>query len=97
MLKSVLHIWALPSLMRMVPEAAIIHTHRDMREVLPSCCSVGAVLVSACAKDLDSGQVGPFALEVMREALARDTPGAANGLHPTCRRRGACRRTHFDR
>ena len=71
-LKSVLHIWALPSLMRMVPEAAIIHTHRDMREVLPSCCSVGAVLVSACAKDLDPGQVGPFALEVMREALARD-------------------------
>jgi len=74
-LKSPLHSWALPSLMRIVPEACIVQTHRVGHEVLPSICSLGAVLTRIFADDVSQETVGSIALDIVSEGLERNTRG----------------------
>ena len=71
MLKSPLHAWALPSLMKRVPEASVIQTHRNLREVIPSFCSLGAVLATMYTDAVEPRKVGPLAMDFAREAVER--------------------------
>ncbi len=72
-LKSPLHCWALPSLMKVVPEASIIHTHRNMREVIPSFSSLGALLASGYTDEIEPKEIGPLAMDIAREVVERYT------------------------
>lgn len=70
-LKSPLHAWALPSLMKAVPEASVIQTHRHMRDVIPSFCSLGAILASMYTDDIEAAKVGPYAMDFARDSVER--------------------------
>jgi len=70
-LKSPLHAWALPSLMKMVPEACVVQTHRHLREVIPSFCSLGSVLATLYTDDIEPKKVGPAAMEFARITVDR--------------------------
>jgi hypothetical protein len=70
-LKSPLHSWALPALMKAVPEASIIHTHRNLREVIPSFCSLGAALMRPYTDSVEAKRMGPVAMEIARQAVDR--------------------------
>jgi len=70
-LKSPLHSWALPSLMKVVPEASVIQMHRNLIEVLPSLCSLGAILASVYTDSVEPRKVGPLAMDLARDAVGR--------------------------
>jgi hypothetical protein len=70
-LKSPQHIWALDALARAVPEATIIHTHRNMNEVLPSWCSLSAAMMSVFTDSIKAANAGPVAMELTVEILER--------------------------
>ena len=70
-LKSPVHLWGLASLMRAVPEATIVLTHRHMREVIPSFCSLLAVAAGACTNAIEPVLMGPRAIEIGRAAVRR--------------------------
>jgi hypothetical protein len=70
-LKSPLHAWALPSLMKAVPEANVVQTHRNLRDVIPSFCSLGSVLATIYTDAVEPKRVGPLAMELARDAVDR--------------------------
>lgn len=70
-LKSPLHAWALPALMKAVPEANVVQTHRNLREVIPSFCSLGAILASMYTEAIEAEKVGPVAMEFARDTIER--------------------------
>jgi hypothetical protein len=70
-LKSPLHVWALGSLMRVVPEASIVHTHRTLTEVMPSYCSLAAVMANIFSDAVEPESMGPVAMELTRIAIDR--------------------------
>lgn len=70
-LKSPLHAWALPSLMKMVPEAFVVQTHRNLRDVIPSFCSLGSVLATIYTDAIEPKKVGPIAMDLARIAVDR--------------------------
>jgi len=70
-LKSPLHAWALPSLLKMLPEACVIQTHRHLRQVLPSACSLASVLLSLYTDDIDPRKMGPVAVDLARDVVDR--------------------------
>lgn len=70
-LKSPLHAWALPSLMKMLPEACVIQTHRHLRQVMPSVCSLASVLLNLYTDDIEPRKMGPAAIDLARDAIDR--------------------------
>lgn len=70
-LKSPLHAWALPSLMKALPEANVIQTHRNLREVIPSFCSLGCVLAALYTDEVEAKKAGPLAMELTRDVVDR--------------------------
>jgi hypothetical protein len=70
-LKSPVHSWGLRSLMRAVPEATIILTHRHMLEVVPSFCSLMAVLAGAFTNAIQPKSMGPRAVVIGQAAIQR--------------------------
>lgn len=72
-LKSPLHLWALGSLARAVPEASFIHPHRSLDEVLPSMCSLAAALMTIFSDAVEPKALGPIAMQLARESIARFT------------------------
>lgn len=77
-LKSIIHIWAMPSMLRVIPEMSVVHTHRNMREVIPSFCSMVATLVNGASDRIRPDTIGPVILSALREALERDMRGRAS-------------------
>jgi hypothetical protein len=79
-LKCPFHAWNLPALLASYPDARLIHLHRDPFKVIPSTCSLCAVVRGARAATIDLPGIGrkwlaatAVALERLRE-LRREQP-----------------------
>ncbi len=70
LLKSPAHLWALDVLVEMFPDACILWTHRDPREMLGSYCSMMAMLMAIRAS-FDPKELGPTVLEYLARSLER--------------------------
>jgi hypothetical protein len=68
LLKSPIHLSALPALLEAFPDARIVHPHRDLAAVVPSLCSLFAAMWGGLASPLDPHDVGRYVLDGMRRA-----------------------------
>jgi len=59
-LKCPFHLWALDALLFTYPDALCVQTHRDVRQALPSNCSLSAMTTSKFVKRLDLRAHGAF-------------------------------------
>lgn len=59
-LKCPFHLWALDALLATYPDALCVQTHRDVREALPSNCSLSAMTTSKFVQQLDLRAHGAF-------------------------------------
>ncbi len=57
-LKSPLHLNWLDALLSVFPDACVVQTHRDPKQVLPSICSLDAVMQNAACGEVDCHAVG---------------------------------------
>lgn len=62
-LKSPQHLFGLPALLQVYPDANIVYTHRDPAEAIASYCSMMTVLWGVTSDAIDPAQVGRYALE----------------------------------
>ncbi len=58
-LKSPCHLYALDALLATFPDACIVHTHRELREVMPSCFSLFGAYRLVCGRGVDLTEAGP--------------------------------------
>jgi hypothetical protein len=58
-LKSPAHAFALETLLSTYPDACVVQTHRDMKQVIPSACSLFAILQGIYSDDVDTRKLGP--------------------------------------
>ena len=58
LLKCPAHLFGLPSLMRVLPDARVIQTHRDPVECVPSLCSLSATMETIISQRVDPRQIG---------------------------------------
>ncbi|MEZ4448081.1 MAG: thioester reductase domain-containing protein [Nannocystaceae bacterium] len=65
------HLWHLDALLAVYPGARVILVHRDMREVVPSLCSLTRALRSVEAEPDPDEAVGPFAVDLLARGLER--------------------------
>jgi hypothetical protein len=70
-MKCPLHMWFLDDLMRVFPDARIIHTHRAAAEAVPSVCSLSAIMAKPMAADFDAIRHGEFFREYCRSGIDR--------------------------
>ncbi|MFC1628482.1 sulfotransferase [Gemmatimonadota bacterium] len=70
-LKSAAHLMWLDSLLQVFPDAAIIQTHRDLQETLPSLCSMTACFRYLVNGNVNLRQLGPECLKQVRTVLSR--------------------------
>lgn len=70
LLKSPAHLWALDALVEMFPDTCILWTHRSPLEMLPSYCSMMAMLM-AVRESFDPKQLGETVLEYLARSLER--------------------------
>jgi len=70
LLKSPAHLWALDVLVEIFPDVCLVWTHRDPLEILPSYCSMMAMLM-AIRSSLDPKRLGPTVLEYLARSLER--------------------------
>jgi hypothetical protein len=68
-LKSPVHAFALDALLHVFPDACVVQTHRDMNEVLPSACSLFAIMQGLYSDDVDGRRLGPAVAESLRMHL----------------------------
>ena len=68
-LKSPVHAFALDALLQVFPDACVVQTHRDMNEVLPSACSLFAIMQGLYSDDVDGRRLGPTVAESLRMHL----------------------------
>lgn len=71
MLKSPGHLFSLDQLISVVPDVRIIQLHRDPLDVLPSYCSLAAVLRGVNSEHIDLNEIGRVWLEAWAIALER--------------------------
>jgi hypothetical protein len=76
-LKSPAHLWNLPALLHVIPEARIVVTVRDPRETVASACSLFALLYSTTAEDSRTGRIGPGVAASLARALTQGLETAA--------------------
>lgn len=71
LLKCPWHLWNLDALLRVYPDALIVHTHRDPVEAVGSQCSLSARIASKFRRSLDLDEVGAFWLDYSRAGVDR--------------------------
>ena len=71
-LKSPAHFSQLSALLRAVPEARLIHTHRDPVAGLASMCSLRETLVAQGVGDFDRARIGRETLQGLESLIARN-------------------------
>lgn len=64
-LKSPAHLFALDSLLEVFPDACIVQTHRAPQDVVPSACSLFAVMRAVYSDDVDAKTIGPEVLDLL--------------------------------
>lgn len=69
-LKTPGHLLALEGLREVFPEAAVVMTHRDPLETVPSYCSMQASLYRLVSEEIDNGKVAAFWAPRLQELLA---------------------------
>lgn len=70
-LKSPVHQAALEVLLEVLPDARVICTHRDPKQVVPSCCSLVATTRAILSDNVQPQQIGPGVLEHLAFSTAR--------------------------
>jgi len=74
LLKSPVHLDGFETLLRAYPDAVFVRTHRDLRKVLPSACSLMEAARRNTAPRFDPGRLGASALAVAERAFERVVP-----------------------
>jgi hypothetical protein len=80
-LKCPCHMFGLSSLLRVLPEAAVVHTHRDLASALPSLCSLRALTSGFTGEAVDGARIGNATVRFVDDLLrwsmkARDSEHA---------------------
>ena len=70
-MKSPHHLFHLDALLRVFPDACIVHLHRDVTKVVGSACSMIAMLRRVYGRREDPENLGPFLLEVLATGVDR--------------------------
>jgi len=71
LLKCPLHLDALDTLLTVFPDARIIHTHRPLRDALPSTCSLHAVMHNMFCDRVDPAAIGEDVFQQTRRVVGR--------------------------
>jgi len=79
-LKSPVHYMSLGPLLETIPHARVVLTDRDPRQVVPSTCSLFAVLRGTAAKSVDCTSLGPDMVRRLADGLGRSA--AARRAYP---------------
>lgn len=83
LLKAPLHMYGLPALLNVFPDAAIVQTHRDLRQVIPSACSLVANFRGTVSSEVDLHRIGQESVRNTGISLGRDA--TARAIHPAAR------------
>ncbi|HWE39509.1 MAG TPA: sulfotransferase [Isosphaeraceae bacterium] len=70
-LKNPAHTWYLDALLAVFPDACLVQTHRDPKEVIPSLCSLWSQLRTLFTDRIDLRLTGRRATEIFAEATRR--------------------------
>jgi hypothetical protein len=70
-MKCPMHTWYLDDLMKVFPDARIIHTHRRAAEAIPSVCSLSAIMAQPMTADFDAVRHGAFFDQYCRSGIDR--------------------------
>jgi hypothetical protein len=81
-LKSPGHLWSLPALLAVYPDARIVQTHRDPRRVLASLASLVATLRSLASDSIDPREIGADWAERLADGLHRCAEARDSGALP---------------
>lgn len=73
-LKAPAHMFALPALLTMYPDAVFVHVHRDPLKAVASVSSLIAILRSVFSDHVDPAEVGRDALQYWSDAVAAFLP-----------------------
>jgi hypothetical protein len=73
-LKAPVHMFALPTLLSIYPDALFVHVHRDPLEAITSVSSLIAILRGVFSDDVDPRQIGRDALQYWSEVMAMFLP-----------------------
>jgi len=65
------HLWHLDALLEVLPDAMVVHIHRDPREALPSVCSLAALAREPFCNQIDRAALGQFWLGYYASGLER--------------------------
>ena len=71
LLKSPIHLWSLGPLLKALPDASIVRTHRDPNDVVPSFCSLIATVLAPFVGRVSMTELGRQVLEITAEAERR--------------------------
>jgi hypothetical protein len=82
-LKSTVHLYFLEALLQEFPDAHIVFTHRDPRQMVPSICSLVASLRQVVHRSIDPEAIGAECLAFVRLLLECGQQALAN--HPEAR------------
>lgn len=77
-LKSPAHMYHLNTLLKTFPDARIVHTHRDVKEVISSCCSLRATFMRVNCNETDYAKVGQFQLQAVKNQLEKSLSARKN-------------------
>jgi hypothetical protein len=81
-LKSPAHAFGLEALLRLFPDACVIQTHRDMKNVIPSACSLFAITQGLYSDEVDCSRLGRTVAHLLRDHLLKRA-AAARETYPT--------------
>lgn len=70
-LKAPVHLFFLDALLKVYPDAFIIHTHRSPEDAVPSFCSLAAVSRGIASDVVDTSEIGRLSLDLFAEANRR--------------------------
>jgi hypothetical protein len=76
-LKSPVHLPALGALLEVFPDACVVRTHRDPVDVVPSTCSLFAILRSLVSDAVDPDRLGQEAVSRLGESIEKADQAAA--------------------
>ncbi len=71
LLKCPWHLWNLEAVLKVYPDARIIHTHRDIAKTIGSECSLNARIMCRMQREVDLHEVGRFWVDYSRAGLER--------------------------
>lgn len=65
------HLWHLDTLLQVLPDAMVVHLHRDPREAIASVCNLAALAREPFCNQIDRAALGQFWIDYNASGLAR--------------------------